>query len=449
MPTRIEETRSALVARTGRSRDIGRRSHEILNMGSAASLEMPHPVFIAASDRARVYDADGNAYIDCQLGFGTHVLGHRHPAVVEALHDAVDRGFQFGIHNPDQERLASLVREAVPGVEGVIFCNSGSEATFYAIRAARAFTGRDVVATFDGAYHGAHDWGMVVVDPDSPVDAPVGIPMSAGVPAAVYESRMLLPYRRRAAFDLIRANADRLALVMIEPVQSSNPRLDEETSAWLRELREVCREHGVLFLMDEVITGFRIAWGGMAEHLDLAPDLVTHGKALGGGVPIGGVAGRGDVMRLFRGASSGDPRGIFSGGSFSGNPLSMAAGVALVGTLRAQRDQVYPYINAQGDRLASRLNDFAASHDMAFQVLNAGSMFQLYFQREPIGSARDVRYADRVAERDFYLHLLANGVLVPGTRRSFVSAAHTPEDVDAIADAVEASLLAVRDDGRI
>jgi glutamate-1-semialdehyde 2,1-aminomutase len=127
----------------------------------------------------------------------------------------------------------------------------------------------------------------------------------------------------------------------------------------------------------------------------------------------------------------------------------MAAGVALVGTLGEQRDQVYPYINAQGDRLAGRLNDFAVGHDMAFQVLNAGSMFQLYFQREPIGSARDVRYVDRAAERDFYLHLLANGVLVPGTRRSFLSAAHTPDDVDAIADAVEASLLAVREDGRI
>ncbi len=306
-----------------------------------------------------------------------------------------------------------------------------------------------MVATFAGASPGAHDWGMLVVDPNSPVDAPVGVPMSAGVPAGVYESRMILPYRQRAAFDLIRANADRLALVMIEPVQSSNPRLDAETAEWLRELREVCRENGVLFLMDEVITGFRIAWGGMAEHLDLAADLVTYGKALGGGVPIGGVAGRGDVMRLFRGASSGDPRGVFSGGSFSGNPLSMAAGVALVGTLGAQRHEVYPYINAQGDRLAARLNAFAAAHDMAFQVLNAGSMFQLYFQREPIRTVRDIVHVDRVAERDFYLHLLANGVLVPGTRRSFLSAAHTPADVDAVADAVETSLLAVRADGRI
>ncbi|MFN3215315.1 MAG: aspartate aminotransferase family protein [Acidimicrobiales bacterium] len=449
MPTRADEARDALVARTPRSRSIAERSHEVLNMGSAASLEMPHPVFIAASDGARVFDADGNAYIDCQLGFGTHVLGHRHPAVVEALHAAVDRGFQFGIHNPDQERLASMVCEAVPGAEGVIFCNSGSEATFYAIRAARAFTGRDVVATFDGAYHGAHDWGMLVVDPDSPADAPVGVPMSAGVPAGVFDSRMILPYRRRAAFDLIRAHADELALVMIEPVQSSNPRLDDDTAEWLRELRDVCRQCGVLFLMDEVITGFRIAWGGMAEHLDLAPDLVTHGKALGGGVPIGGVAGRADVMRLFRGASSGDPRAVFSGGSFSGNPLSMAAGVALVGTLGDQRAEVYPYINAQGERLVARLNRFAVEHDMAFQALGAGSMFQLYFQREPIASVRDMSHVDRVAERDFYLHLLANGVLVPGTRRSFLSAAHTPADVDAIADAIEASLLAVREDGRL
>ena len=155
MTTRGEDVRADLMARTRRSAEIAERSSEIITMGAAASLEMPHVVFVASSDGARVTDADDNTYIDCQLGFGTHVLGHRHPAVVAALHEAVDRGFQFGIHNPDQERLAALLCEAVPAAEGALFCNSGTEATMYAQRVARAFTGREKVATFEGAYHGA------------------------------------------------------------------------------------------------------------------------------------------------------------------------------------------------------------------------------------------------------------------------------------------------------
>ncbi len=449
MSTRGDEARADLMARTTQSAAISERSSEIITMGAAASLEMPHVVFVASADGARVTDADGNTYIDCQLGFGTHVLGHRHPAVVAALHTAVDRGFQFGIHNPDQERLAELVCEAVPAADGVLFCNSGTEATMYAQRVARAFTGREAVATFDGAYHGAHDYGMVRADPASPRHAPEGVAMTPGVPDAVRALQVVLPYLDRAAFDIIAARRHELAMVMIEPVQSSNPRWDDDAIAFLRELQEVCRANDVLFCTDEVITGFRLAWGGGQEAFGLEPDLATYGKALGGGVPIGGVAGRGDIMRLFRGAASGDPRGVFSGGSFSGNPLSMAAGVALVTALRDGRDDIYPFINAQGDRLAAAVNGFAADHDIAVQMLNAGSMFQLYFQAEPIGSLRDVVHVDAAAEREFYLQLLSRGVLVPGTRRSFLSAAHTPDDVDTIAAAISDSLVAVRDDGFI
>jgi glutamate-1-semialdehyde 2,1-aminomutase len=165
-------------------------------------------------------------------------------SVVAALHEAIDRGFQFGIHNPAQETLASLVCEAVPAAEAVIFCNSGTEATMYAIRVARAATGRSKVATFDGAYHGAHNDVMVVTDPDSPHDAPRALPMSPDVPQGVRDTQVRLPYRSPAAFDLILAHAADLAVVMIEPVQSSNPRLDAETTAWLHELREVCRSCG-------------------------------------------------------------------------------------------------------------------------------------------------------------------------------------------------------------
>lgn len=380
------------------------------------------------------------------LGFGAHVLGHRHPAVEAAVAEQLGKGWHFGIHNPLQEPLARLLTEAVPAAERVIFCNSGTEATMYAIRVARAFTGRTKVAVFDGAYHGAHDAGMVMAAPGSPRLEPVAMPLGAGVPDGVARDRILLPYREPAAFETIRRHKDDLALVMIEPVQSSNPHLDEDSAAFLHELQAVCRDCSVLFLLDEVITGFRLAFGGAQERLGLAPDLATYAKALGGGFPIGAVAGRADIMALFRGPASGDRRGVFSGGTFSGNVVSMAAGVALVSALKARRAEIYTYIDAQTAGLAARVNAYAAQRQMPVQMLTGGSLFQLYFQREPIRSSRDIRRDNARAERDFYLHLLAEGVLVPGTRRAFLSAAHAPEHVDAIAGAIENSLEACRED---
>jgi glutamate-1-semialdehyde 2,1-aminomutase len=302
------------------------------------------------------------------------------------------------------------------------------------------------VAIFDGAYHGAHDTGMIMARPDSPRLEPVAMPLGAGVPEGVRSDRILLPYRERAAFDAIRAHRDELALVMIEPVQSSNPHLDDDSATFLRELQEVCREAGVLFLLDEVITGFRLAFGGAQERLGLTPDLATYAKALGGGFPIGAVGGRADIMALFQGPASGDPRGIFSGGTFSGNIVTMAAGLALVSELKARRDEVYPAIDAATAKLADRINAYAEGQQMPVQMLTGGSLFQLYFQRAPIRSSRDIALAKSAAERDFYLHLLANGVLIPGTRRSFLSAAHEPEIVDALAAAIERSLDACRED---
>jgi glutamate-1-semialdehyde 2,1-aminomutase len=187
----------------------------------------------------------------------------------------------FGIHTTAQMKLAALLHEASPCAERVVFCNTGSEATMYAIRAARGFSGRERIALFDGAYHGAHDYGMWVTDPTSPREAPRKLPMGHGIPRALDDLVTLLPYRHPAAFDLIRAQADTLALVLVEGVQSSNPQ--PGAGEFLRELAAVCREAGVLFGIDEVITGFRLAYGGAQERFDVRPDLATYGKVLGGG----------------------------------------------------------------------------------------------------------------------------------------------------------------------
>jgi glutamate-1-semialdehyde 2,1-aminomutase len=441
------EVRERLLLKNARSQALTQKTGELMNSGSAASAEMPFPVLIESGDGPFLIDADGNRYIDFQIGFGSMLLGHRHPLVQEALLDqAANRGWQFGLHNPNQVKLADQLIKGDNCAERVIFCNSGTESTMYAIRVARAFSGKPKLGVFDGFYHGAHDYGIGAADPSSPRDAPVYQPIGAGVLPAIVENQIMLPYRSAAAFDLIRKNKDDLAMVMIEGVQSSNPHEKDALAAYLQELKSVCAESNVLFMMDEVITGFRLAYGGAQEYFGVQSDLATYGKVLGGGLPIGAVGGRADIMKLFNSMAEGDKKGIMSGGTFSGNPLTMAAGIAQTSFLDENRDELYPRLNSMGHQLAETINQYARDQSMGVQVLNAGSMFQMYFNEEEIRSSRDTGGIRSQAETDFYLHLLDNGVLIPGTRRSFISHVHTPELVDEAAEIIKKSLNLVRQD---
>jgi glutamate-1-semialdehyde 2,1-aminomutase len=447
--SQAEAVRARLGAKMHRSKELTSRTKELMNMGSAASLEMPHPVLMDAGQGAYLSDADGNEYIDFQIGFGAMVLGHRQPDVQAAMRAQIDdKGWHYGLHNPGQIPLAEQIIKADNCAERVIFCNTGTEATMYAIRAMRAFTSKPKIAVFDGSYHGAHDYGIGVVDPDSPRDTPVYRPAGAGVPEGIVAHQMMLPYRAEAAFELIRDNKDDLAAVIIEPAQSSNPQMGDDIGDYLKKLKQVCAECDVLLMFDEVITGFRFAYGGAQEHYGVKPDIVTYGKILGGGCPIGAVGGRADIMHLFNALGT-DPKGIMSGGTFSGNPLSMAAGFAQLHYLDENRLQVYPAINALGRHLSQGINSYAEANDMAVQVLNAGSMFQIYFAATPIYTARDIPRQKSPAETEFYLHLLDRGVLVPGTRRSFVSYAHTTDIIDEAIARICAALDCVREDGLI
>jgi len=438
----MAEARADLLAKTRRSQGIAEERAEVLNSGLAANLEMPHPIFIERGAGPHVWDADGNRYIDTSVGFGLHMLGHRHPEIEAAIKARTELGWMFGIHTTSQMKLASLLHEASPCAERVVFCNSGTEATMYAIRAARGFSGRDKIAIFDGAYHGAHDWGMWVADPGSDRDAPAKLPMGRGVPRALADLVLLLPYRNRAAFDLIRAHADELALVLVEGVQSSNPQ--PAAGEFLCELAEVCRDAGVLFGIDEVITGFRVAYGGAQARFGVTPDIATYGKVLGGGLPIGAIAGRADLMEVFTGL--GARNGIFSGGTFSGNPLTMEAGAAAVGHLKAH-PEIYARLEAAGDRLAGAINGFCEDRQIPVQMKHVGSMFHLFFQREPLASMRDVVAPNVKAEKAFYLHALNRGVLVPGTQRAFLSAAHGDVEVDTLIHVFQAALEDVQAEG--
>lgn len=440
--TTVGQARAELLAKTPRSQEISAARAEILNSGLAANLEMPHPIFIESGEGPFVFDADGNRYIDTSVGFGLHILGHRHPLIEQAIVDRTRKGWMFGIHSTSQMKLAELLHEASPCAERVVFCNTGSEATMYAMRAARGFSGKEKIALFDGFYHGAHDYGMWLTDPASPRDAPRKLPMGHGIPAALTDLTVLLPYRHDAAFDLIRRHADELALVMVEGVQSSNPQ--PAAGEFLRELETVCREAGVLFAVDEVITGFRVAYGGAQERFGVSPDLATYGKILGGGLPVGAITGRADVMEVFTGLAA--RNGVFSGGTFSGNPLTMEAGAAAVSYLRDHPD-VYRGLEQAGERLADAVNGFCQERQIPAQMKHVGSMFHMFFQRQPIESMRDVAGSDIAAEKAFYLHALNRGVLVPGTQRAFLSAAHSSSEIDTLIQVFQTSLADVQAEG--
>ena len=416
--------------RTPRSRELHESARGLIPMQVVGTVDMPYPVYIAEGHGSKVVDVDGNEYIDLSMGFGCHVLGHAHPVVVEAVREVAGRGVQFGVHTPYQEPLARLVIEAGRCAESVVFCNSGTEATMYAIRAARAHSGRTKIALFEGAYHGAHDAVLVQHDDSSARNRPQAISKGTGVPAETIDQVLMLPYRDEGAFDLIAAHADELAVVMVEPVQGGNPTL--ECRDFLADLIGACRAAGVLVMFDEVITGFRLAFGGAQEAFDLTPDLAAYGKALGGGLPIGAVAGRADLLDNFdwhRNAELDAP--VFSGGTFGGNPLTMHAGAATLGYLR-DHPEVYETLAGHGRRMIDELGGLCRERDLPVQVIAAHSMIHLRFQRGPIVTVRDVDTRLATPQREFYARLLLEGVLIPGDHLALTSAAHSDADMDRV-----------------
>ena len=426
--------------RTPGSHQLYERSRKSIALEVVGTVDMPYPVYIVEGSGSKVVDVDGNEYIDMTMGFGSHVLGHAHPAIVTAVRGAVSRGTQFGIHTPYQAPLADLFRKAVPCAGLVMFCNTGTEATMYGIRVARAHTGKTGVAVFEGSYHGAHDAVLVQAEDGSPRDRPTAVPMGRGIPGPTVRDVVMLPYRQEAAFDLIRQNRDRLAVVLIEPVQGANPAL--ECGDFLRDLAEVCRDTGVLLLFDEVITGFRLALGGAQEEFGVIPDLAAYGKALGGGLPIGAVAGRVDIMQRFEWQKHQEQQDkVFAGGTFGGNPLTMVAGTAALGHLQSH-PELYQRLAGHGRRFTEEIGEFCRRRSLPVQVLAAHSMIHLRFQEGRIVTARDVDRSLADAEREFYIRLMLEGVLIPGDHLALTSTAHSDEDIDRVVDAVNGALLA-------
>ncbi|MGD9186879.1 MAG: glutamate-1-semialdehyde 2,1-aminomutase [Desulfobacteraceae bacterium] len=380
------------------------------------------PHFIRSAQGCRLTDADGNQFIDYVGSWGPMILGHGHPAVVQALTDALSQGTSFGAPTEMEIELAQLVVEAVPSVEMVRMVNSGTEATMSAIRLARGATGRDLLVKFDGCYHGHAD--ALLVDAGSGV-ATLAIAGSSGVPQAFIEKTLSLPYNDIAALEnLMQVKGDRLAAVIVEPI-AGNMGLVPPVEGFLQRLRQLCDQCGCLLIFDEVMTGFRVAYGGAQQLYGVVPDLTCFGKIIGGGLPVGAYGGRRDLMSQV--APSGP---VYQAGTLSGNPLAMAAGIATLKQIG--KPGFYEQLDGMAQRLSHGLTAAAAQAGITLTATRVGSMMGLFFAEGPVRNYADAKRSDLDRFAAYYQGMLSRGIYLAPSQfeASFVSAAHDQAAID-------------------
>jgi glutamate-1-semialdehyde 2,1-aminomutase len=391
------------------------------------------PRFIARGRGSHLIDVDGNDYVDYVLSWGPLVVGHCHPEVMREVQDAMKDGSSFGAPSPREIQLAEVVRERMPWVEKMRFVSSGTEATTAAIRVARGFTGRDDVLKFDGCYHGAGD--TLLVKAGSGVET-LGLPDSPGVPADLARHTLTLPFNDLAAVErLFAERGAAIAAVIVEPVVG-NMGVLVPREGYLQGLLDVCRKHGALLIVDEVMTGFRLGTGGACGLYGIRPDLVTFGKVIGAGLPVGAFGGRADVMD--RVAPAGP---IYQAGTLSGNPMARAAGYA---TLRLMTPAAYETLERLSARLADGLAAAAAEAKVPVQVNRVGSMLTVFFAEKPVFDAASARAASTKRFGAFFHALLENGVYFPPSQfeAAFLSTAHTEDDLEATLRAARVAFAA-------
>ena len=423
-----------------------RRASRVLAGGSTrlTTFFTPYPIYAVSGRGSKVTDADGVERVDCLNNYMTLIHGHAHPEIVEAAIEQMRRGSCFAMPTEREIELAEIITERVESVETVRFCNSGSEAVLLAIKAARAYTERPMIAKCEGGYHGCYDPVEVSLSasPDNWGDPqePARVPYTVGLPAKVMEDVVVLPYNdAEASRRLVERHADRLAAIVIDPVPSRIgcvPMREEYAQA----MRAAATRHGIVLIFDEVAS-FRVRYRGAQSMVGIAPDLTTFGKIIGGGMPVGAVGGRRGVMSVFD-ASKGAPRASH-GGTFNANPVTMAAGAA---AMRLLTEEAIEVLNMRGDRARERINAAFEAAGVVGQATGAGSLVKIHFNRRELVNHRDVlaRTDESRHISDLHKALLNRGFLVGTGGLAAISTANTDQEIDALADAIEDSLREMR-----
>ncbi len=387
------------------------------------------PLFIDRADGCMIYDADGNGYIDYVGSWGPMILGHRHPAVLNAIASSMKRGTSFGAPTDLEIELAQMVVAAVPSMEMVRFVNSGTEATMSAIRLARGVTGRDLIVKFDGCYHGHAD--TLLVEAGSGV-ATLGIPGSPGVPECFAEKTLSLPYNDIPQISrVMQEKGSDVACVIVEPV-AGNMGLVPPAQGFLEALRELTHAAGSLLIFDEVITGFRVAYGGAQERYNIMPDITTLGKIIGGGMPVGAYGGSREIMSRIA------PEGpVYQAGTLSGNPLAMSAGIAMLKELK--QPGFYESLEQGAESLLQGMRAAIEKTGVPAQVCRVASILGLFFTRQSVQNIEDAKTSNLEMFSAYYAGMREQGIyLAPSQFESmFISAAHKKEHIEKTIDAAE------------
>ncbi len=380
------------------------------------------PVFIERGEKQYLYDIDGNRYLDFVGSWGPHILGHNHPAIVSALEAALPLGTSFGAPTIRESELAELIVDAVPSIDKVRMVNSGTEATMSAIRLARGFTSRDLIVKFSGCYHGHVDSLLVQAGSGA---LTLGTPSSPGVPEGCTRDTHLLEYNDvESLTQLFSEVGESIACVILEPVVG-NMGVVAPTQEFLESLRALCTKHQSVLIFDEVMTGFRVAFGGAQERFGITPDLTTLGKIVGGGLPVGAYGGRAEIM------NSVSPVGpVYQAGTLSGNPLATASGIATLRTLKDSNP--YPLLEEKTTKLVSGLDEIATSLNIPHTVAQVGSMFTFFFNPEPVTSFTISAKNDTETFAKYFHGMLDRGIYLPCSQfeANFVGVQHTDEDIE-------------------
>ncbi len=409
----------------------------------------PMPIYVDHGVGSRVVDVDGREYIDCNMGHGPLILGHRHPRVMAAIDAQLDRGNHFGPPSAHEARLAELIVKGVPGAERVVFTNSGTEAAMSAVQIARAATGRRIVAKCEGGLHGSYEpLRHSVLSFAGTVERPEASPDVGGMPPSTSADVLVLPFNDEVAFKLVRQAGEQIACVIVEPLQGSAGTLPASPT-FLQGLRNACDDVGAIFVLDEVITGFRLGPRSGAGCFGVVGDLTVLGKAVGGGLPVGALCGSASLVDLTTTPSERPANeAVFIGGTFSGNPLTSVAGVAQLSEL-LEHPTSYERLNELGGRMRRGLAKALADLGVPGFVTGMGSIWGgPYFTAEAPTTFRDVSASDGLAGKLLSIYLLLEGVLVTSpSHLNFVSTVHTEEEVDTVVEAYRRALVRLQREG--
>jgi len=409
-------------SKTKKSKALHERAKKVLPAGVSYGIRYfePYPFYTAKAQGSKLYDVDGNEYVDFWLGHTALILGHSPPAVMEAVKKQLEKGTHYGTAHELEIELAEQVVKMVPNAEMVRFTNSGTEANMYAVRLSRAYTGKNKIAKFEGGWHGGYD------ALHTGVKHPFDIPESAGLTKGALQDTILLPFNNLEEVEK-RLKNEKVASIIIEPVLGAGGGIPAEKE-FLKGLREFCNENETLLIFDEVITGFRLAPGGAQQYYGVKADLTVFGKILGGGFPVGAFCGPKEIMERLDATLYPRPQYSFHGGTFTANPITMTAGLA---TLKLLEDgSLISQLNMLGEKIRKQLKEIFENNSLDIQVTGDSSLFNVHFTKEEVKDASAVFRADRKRLAEYHLTLIENGVFFLPTHAGALSTSHSKEDID-------------------